>query len=84
MEKREVEEKSRSLEDQVEVFVIYDHPSDFPDSFVVRRWVGGVPDTDLFCASHQLDVIRRELLARGLYPIPRNIEDDPVIVETWV
>lgn len=75
--------------DTLSVYTIYDHPSDYPDCFVCRRSephgqpvahvvakeVVGVGDTLEQC---------RETLPEGLFMIPRQPNDDPVIVECWV
>ena len=69
-------------------YVIYDHPKDFPDDFVVRRFEitkdGAIPESKLFMNRKSLGEIREQLKRIGLYPIARHTEDDPVIVETWV
>jgi hypothetical protein len=70
------------------VWTIYDHPSDFPEHFVARRWEigpGEVRPTGSFIQASELEVLRTMLLTElGLTPIPRSPGDDPVIVETWM
>lgn len=72
-------------------FVIYDHPSDFPENFVVRRWLisGGedgiriVHDETWICSTL---AEAREIVATefpGGYCLGRQADDDPVIVEVW-
>lgn len=65
------------------IWVIYDHPKDFPDSVVVRIWWGLVPETR---SQHFLSIAsaRDFLLHRGLVSIGRQQADDPCIVESWV
>lgn len=65
------------------IWVIYDHPKDFPDSVVVRIFWGEVPDT---LTQHFLSIAsaRRHMLCRGRLPLPRDASDDPVIVESWI
>ena len=65
------------------IWVIYDHPKDFPDSVVVRIWWGEVPDT---LTQHFLsvDAARRHMLYRGRVPLARDKSDDPCIVESWI
>jgi hypothetical protein len=70
-------------------WVIYDHPADFPEHFVVRHWtvtagraqVG--PEVwlrpDLAEARDLVDQ-----LSPGAVRLPREPTDDPVIVETWL
>ena len=67
------------------VWTIYDHPSDYPDCFVMRRSEirpGAVVSTQEVYTAATLDDLRHRL-PRGLYRQPRMPGDDPVIVETW-
>lgn len=69
------------------MFTIYDHPADHPDHFVVRGWTIGpgapIPDDEVLLA----DTLE---LARELVPpasdtcLPRQPNDDPKIIETWL
>ena len=69
----------------LEMFVVYDHPRDYPAHFVVRRWVIGErkfsPTTD-FAIADTLEAARAEL-PPGLHRVPRQRGEDPVIAETW-
>ena len=72
------------------VFTVYDHPTDFPDHFVVRRFkisseppYEPIPDC-IFMQEKSLMVIRDYLSYIGLYKIPRDPNDDPKIVESWI
>lgn len=65
------------------MWVVYDHPRDFPFSFVARRWSGGEPTTEVI-ESRTLDSIRLLLAARGLVSLARHPDDEPQIVETWI
>lgn len=71
------------------MWTIYDRPSDFPDSFVARKWEitakkSPYPTSD-FITADTLEEIRNQLMALGMSaPLPRDSEDDDVIVETWV
>jgi hypothetical protein len=68
------------------MWTIYDHPRDYPDAFVARKWlIGGGPEpgpTDEVMTAATLDELRR--LMFGLACIPRWPEDDPCIVEVWL
>lgn len=74
----------------LEMFTVYDHPKDFPDSWVVRRWrivrgeLAPVPDEDpwMLADSHRAIEIWAETY--GLSNVGRNMSDDPAIVETWL
>lgn len=71
------------------MWVVYDHPLDQPDFFVARRWEVGAgverPTEDAILAS-SIGELRGLLRDRdpGLYRIPRQPGDDPVIMETWL
>ena len=65
----------------LEIWVIYDHPRDDPEMFVARMWVLDQP-TGITFASPSLDLLRR-MLPPGLHMMPRQENDDPVILETW-
>lgn len=66
-------------------WVIYDHPADFPDSYVARRWtIGprGIGRTDDIRIG-TLEQLREPLQEAGLFMLTRSPEDDPTIVEVW-
>lgn len=67
-------------------FVIYKHPSDFPEHFVVRRWrigQGGlVPDPEPLGEVDNIDDARA-LVPHGLVNLGRMPDDDPIIFEVW-
>jgi hypothetical protein len=70
-------------------YVVYYHPLDFPDKWVVRGWSilpGGrlVPDPGATLVCDDYVDVETEMMARGLYKLVRNPEDDPCIVETWL
>jgi hypothetical protein len=74
--------RNQPLTGPLEMFVVYDHPRDFPGHFVVRRWLGGRPTAD-FAIADTLEAARAEVPI-GLHRLPREPDDDRVIVETWV
>lgn len=74
----------------LEGWTVFDHPSDFPNSFVARRWIaksdGTVEQTDSVLICPNLDALRWALAANypHLVPVPRMMRDDPKIVEVWL
>lgn len=70
------------------LFVVYDHPTDFPRSFVVRRQYvlegGAVHVEPLPFAVEDTLERARAALPPGLHRIGRAPEDEPQIVETWL
>lgn len=72
--------------DLLSIWTVYDHPRDYPASFVARRSevIDGVVQVtaDMFVAD-TLDELRA-LLPPGLYRLPRFPGDQPHIVEVWL
>jgi hypothetical protein len=69
------------------MWVIYDHPSDYPQGFVARLWLI-TPEceqrTETLRQEGNLAAMREGFLRDGLSCLARHPEDDPVIVETWL
>lgn len=68
-------------------WVVYDHPADFPDVFVARRWAivsHEVVPTSETRMSRDIEELRLMLSRLGLYPVGRFPTDDPKILETWI
>jgi hypothetical protein len=70
------------------MWTVYDHPTDFPDTFVARRFEirgGDEPfaTSDVMVAM-DLEVVRLWLQENGWVCLGRYENDDPLIVETWV
>lgn len=70
-------------------WTIYDHPSDFPDNYVVREFriqAGSDPilgQAHLFLTlAEARDALQQ--LAPSAYCLARQPEDDPTVVETWL
>ena len=67
------------------MFVVYDHPTDYPKHFVVRRWAivaGGLIPGECRLADDLDDA--RALVPSGMHRIVRSHHDDPKIVEAWI
>jgi hypothetical protein len=69
------------------MWTVYDHPRDFPDSHVARRFECGggtepVPTRDV--VKGELPAIREAFARCGLVCLTRNDGDEPQIVETWL
>lgn len=71
----------------LQLWTIYDHPSDVPDAFVARRRVvvanGALVDPEALCST-DLETLRAYFRRMGLYQMARSPEDDPVIIEVWM
>ncbi len=68
----------------IDIYAVYDHPSDYPDGYVVRIWNSGHPHKEPYMSSDDLEEVREALKAKFLKNIGRFIEDDPVIIECWI
>jgi hypothetical protein len=70
------------------MYVVYDHPKDYPEWFVCRRWdvvEGGSTATDDFTMSMDYESIKTRMEAMGLTKLYRcPTEDDPSIMEVWL
>jgi hypothetical protein len=75
------------VRDALSMWVVYDHPRDYPSAaFAARRWEivrGGIIVTaDMFTADTLEEV--RALLPSGLHRMPRLAHDDVAILEVWL
>lgn len=67
------------------MWVIYKHPGDYPDHYVVRRFVCGVTEVpDRSCQVAGTLEAARALVPAGKTNIGRQPEDPPQIAEVWV
>jgi hypothetical protein len=68
-------------------WTIYYRPLDFPDHFAVRMWMVGEGSEliwrNIACVCRTLEEAR-EQVPTGTVCMPREDEDDPVIVESWI
>ncbi len=65
------------------LWTVYDHPNDYPEHFVARRFVLNQPTTDVLL-SDTVDGLRELFVEKGLIRLERFEQDDPKIVEVWV
>jgi hypothetical protein len=68
--------------DTLSIYVVYDHPKDYPDSFVVREWHYNTPTMNVQTAPTLAEA--RQLIPFGLVRLHRSEGDDHTIVETWL
>lgn len=70
----------------MDMWAIYDRPSDYPDGFIARRWIIGAgvatPTSDILLAS-DVDALRVIFRAEGRIVFVDG-RDDPCIVESWI
>lgn len=71
----------------LDMWIVYDHPRDWPEYFIARRWSvgkGGMRAHGDLLMHKEIATLRHELQHRGLYRLERSEEDDPVIMEVWL
>ena len=72
----------------LDMWTVYERPSDYPDSYVARRFEvhrDGVRATGSIVISDDLENLRNLLEEMGLSgPLTRSEEDESRIVETWL
>jgi hypothetical protein len=69
------------------IWTLYDNPSDMPGYFVLRRYEayrGFSLSTPDVCASKDIEEMRNVMRNLGLHCIPRHDGDEPHIVEIWI
>lgn len=69
------------------IWTVYDHPKDFPHTYVARRFEIAKGDTGVTddIVHGELQILRQCFIHCGLTCMPRSDdEDDPVIVESWL
>lgn len=74
-----------ALSDYVQIWTVYERPTDYPDGFVARLHVVGkvTGPTTLAHFGPTLDSVRTQL-PPGLVRIARHGTDDARIVESWI
>ena len=71
----------------VPMAVIYDHPEDVPDKYVVRIWEGREEKpTNVEMRKDSLQECRKEICESGYFvmAVRPDPEDDPKIAEIWL
>jgi hypothetical protein len=66
------------------MWTIYDHPRDFPRHVVVRAVAVGIGKAACACLYDTLAEAREDCARLASVPMPRDPDDDEVIVETWI
>lgn len=74
-------------DDELCGWTIYRDPIDYPGHFVVRQWwvedAGVIVHRTFAVVCHTIEEAR-EQVPPGAICFPRDPDDDPVIVETWM
>jgi hypothetical protein len=68
-------------------WVIYDHPTDYPDGFVLRpqyAMADGTVETSALAWYAPRAEVLRSILPPGVVCLGRSPGDDPKILEVWI
>lgn len=67
------------------IWTIYEKPADYPVHFVARPTLVGKAGGQMLgiFKSDTLEGVQGPFLHMALFPQPRDVSDDAVIVETW-
>lgn len=75
------------VSDGLNIWTMFDRPTDFPDHYVVRLTVvtrEGPQLTNVTLYSDDIEELRDVMRQQGLTCLTRFPEDDPKIVEVWL
>lgn len=75
------------MRDALRIWTVYDHPTDFPEHYVARLFLvtgKGSEATTITAINRDLKLLREQLERLGLTRLPRDPNDEPQIVESWV
>lgn len=76
----------RDADDVLTGWTIFNHPSDYPQHIVVRRWWvvdGGIQHAGVAVLCQSLEEAREQIPV-GTIRFEREEADDAVIIETWL
>jgi hypothetical protein len=65
------------------MWTVYERPTDYPNEFVARRFLGEAPTAELERAD-TLEELQERLSEKGLTWMDRSPNDDPRIVGVWL
>lgn len=67
---------------ELEIWVVYYDPLDFPGLYVARKWLTDVPTKERYIGDTLEQV--RQCIPEGKILLMRDPSDDPKIVEIWI
>lgn len=70
------------MRDDLFIWTIFDHPLDYPSGFIARKFILDQPTKQTMRGS-SLESVRVQL-PHGLTCIPRDKDDHPSVVESWL
>jgi hypothetical protein len=75
-----------NIEDFLQMWVVYNNPSDYPGKWVVRLYLVGRGGASVPAGAVVADTLEgvRAAIPPGLQRLERHSADDPVVYEVWV
>ena len=76
----------KTTREVLSLYTVYAHPTDYPGKIVIRRFethAGEARPMEAYVFS-SLDTARTAMEALALHRMPRDVSDEPHIVETWL
>lgn len=67
---------------ELEIWVVYYDPLDFPGLYVARKWLRDVPTKERYIGDTLEQV--RQCIPEGKILLARDPNDDPKIIEIWI
>lgn len=71
------------MADGLSIWVVYDHPSDYPNCYVARCFIGEEWTPSIMICP-DLERLQEQLMQMGLTKLMPMEGDDPTILETWL
>ena len=67
----------------MELYCVYENPSDYLGKYVVRKWFNNQPKLIPEALGDDLEKVR-QVIPKHFIKLDRSPDDDPVILETWI
>lgn len=67
----------------IEIWTMYDHPADYPNSFIARKFINAQPTNEVI-VGQSVKEIRDILATKDLRHFGRSPDDDSIIIENWI
>lgn len=68
---------------ELAIYVVYFDPLDYPERYVLRRWLGLFPDPIPMAVTDDMALVRN-VIPDFCIPIGTYPEQDPHIYEVWI
>ena len=79
-------QKGLDVKSVLDIYVVYEHPTDYPDKFVLRKWAitpNEIHPEKTVIVEDTLEALHKHV-PHNMARIERNILDEPQIIEIWL